>query len=243
MGPAHIGTSGWHYQHWRGPFYPEDMPASKFLQFYAQRFHSVEINNSFYRLPGETALRDWKSTAPRRFLFAVKASRFITHMKKLKEAGASFQKFFDRIVVLGEALGPVLFQLPPRWGPDPGRLDEFLTGLPRNLRYAFELRDPSWFNPEVNAVLKKHRAAFCIYEFDRLLSPKTITANFVYIRLHGPEGAYRGLYGKRRLEPWAREIQSWRKAGKTVYCYFDNDQAGFAARDALMLQDLVSQGE
>jgi len=239
MAAVHIGTSGWHYQHWRGPFYPEDMPTSRFLEFYAERFRSVEINNSFYRLPTEAALKDWKSAVPKGFIFAVKASRFITHMKKLKDAGDSFRKFFDRVIVLGEKLGPILFQLPPRWQSNPQRLDEFLSGLPKKLRCAFELRDPSWFSPEVDGVLKRHRAAFCIYEFDRLLSPKTITADFVYVRLHGPAGRYQGLYGKKGLEPWARDIRAWREAGRTVYCYFDNDQAGFAARDALALRELV----
>ncbi|MGE5648136.1 MAG: DUF72 domain-containing protein [Acidobacteriota bacterium] len=234
-----VGTSGWHYNHWRGPFYPEKLPAAKMLEFYARHFDTVEINNSFYRLPTEKALEEWKATVPAGFLFAMKASRYITHMKKLKDAGDSFRKFFDAAAVLGKKLGPILFQLPPHWGPDPSRLDEFLSGLPRRLRYAFELRDPSWFNPEIEAILRKHRAAFCVYDFDRRQSPATVTADFVYVRLHGPEGKYAGSYGTPALKEWARRIAAWSTGGKDVYCYFDNDQAGHAATDALRLRSLT----
>lgn len=234
-----IGTSGWHYGHWRGPFYPEKLPASRFLEFYVQHFDTVEINNSFYKLPTEAALEEWKRSVPAGFLFSVKGSRFITHMKKLKDPEAAFAKFFDRVILLGRKLGPVLFQLPPRWGSDPERLDAFLSGLPRRLRYAFELRDPTWFNPEVEAVLRKRRAAFCIYEINRFLSPKTVTADFVYVRLHGPEGPYQGTYSDSVLAGWVRDFRGWEKDGKDVYCYLDNDQAGYAAKDALRLKELV----
>ncbi len=234
-----IGTSGWHYNHWRGPFYPEKMPASQFLGFYLQRFDTVEINNSFYKLPTASALLLWKKSVPKNFLFAVKASRFITHMKKLKDPEASFQKFFDRVAVLGKALGPVLFQLPPRWHSDSERLDEFLAALPRRLQYAFELRDPTWFNPDVEAILRKRRAAFCIYDFDRRVSPETVTAGFVYVRLHGPEGKYAGTYTDCALDCWAERIREWHASGRDVYCYFDNDQAGYAVRDALRLKERV----
>jgi uncharacterized protein YecE (DUF72 family) len=234
-----IGTSGWHYNHWRGPFYPEGLPAAGMLEFYVERFNTVEINNSFYHLPTEPALEQWKKTAPKGFLFAVKASRFITHMKKLKDPEASFEKFFNRVVVLGRKLGPILFQLPPRWHSDPQRLDEFLGCLPERLRYAFELRDPTWFNDEIDAVLSKHRAAFCMYDFDRRQSPRTVTTDFVYIRLHGPEGKYAGSYSPHALAGWASAITAWDASGKDVYCYFDNDQAGYAAADALRLKELV----
>jgi uncharacterized protein YecE (DUF72 family) len=209
------------------------------LEFYAERFNSVEINNSFYRLPTESALEEWKKTVPKEFVFAAKASRFITHMKKLKDAEGSFGKFFERVVVLGRKLGPILFQLPPHWHSDPERLDEFLGGLPRRLRYAFELRDPTWINADIEAILRKHRAAFCMYDFDRRQSPRTITTDFVYIRLHGPEGPYAGSYSTRTLTQWAHEMTAWETAGKDVYCYFDNDQTGYAARNALQLWSLA----
>ncbi len=234
-----IGTSGWHYGHWRGPFYPPDVPPARMLDFYSHQFDTVELNNSFYKLPTPAAFEEWKRSTPKGFLFAVKASRYITHMKKLKEGEASFERFHERVVELGAKLGPILFQLPPRWGPDPERLDEFLGSLPRRRRYAFELRDPSWFNAETEAVLRRHRAGFCIYDFDRRQSPLTVTADFVYLRLHGPEGRYAGSYSERELERWHREIEGWCRAGLDVYCYFDNDQAGYAARDALRLRERV----
>jgi uncharacterized protein YecE (DUF72 family) len=234
-----IGTSGWHYRHWKGPFYPEKFPAAKMLQFYRDRFMTVEINNSFYRLPTEAAIEEWKQAVPDDFVFAVKASRYITHMKRLKEPETSTEKFFAQVAHLGRKLGPILFQLPPRWNADPERLDAFLAALPRRRRYAFEMRDPSWFDDRVNKVLEKHHAAFCIYDFDRRQSPRTVTAGFVYVRLHGPDGKYAGTYSDEALADWARAFAAWDRAGKDVYCYFDNDQAGYAAKDALRLKQLT----
>lgn len=237
---VHIGTSGWHYPHWRAVFYPPELPASEYLAYYAKYFLTVEINNSFYQLPSEAALKQWSATVPAGFVFAVKASSYITHRKKLRDPAVTTARFFERIRLLREKLGPILFQLPPRWKADPGRLEAFLAALPGGLRYAFELRDPSWFDLRVEAVLREYRAAFCIYEFDWRLSPIVVTADFVYIRLHGPEGAYRGRYGRRRLAAWARRIAGWRDDGLAVYCYFDNDEAGYAAQDALELAEMLA---
>lgn len=238
-GRMFVGTSGWHYAHWRGPFYPPDLPPAKFLEFYRRHLASVEINNSFYKLPEKTALAQWRRSVPEGFVFAVKASRFITHMKKLKDPETAFEKFFERIKVLEDKLGPVLLQLPPRWSPHPERLDAFLSSLPRGLRCAFEFRDPSWFIPEVDEVLRRRRAAFCIYEFERRTSPLTITADFVYVRLHGPDGRYQGLYGESGLRPWAERCREWARSELDVYCYFDNDQAGYAVRDAILLDGML----
>ncbi len=234
-----IGTSGWHYPHWRGPFYPSDLPSSEMLGFYTERFDSVEINNSFYKLPAVETFEGWKKATPQGFLFAVKGSRFITHMKKLSDPGPSSQKFFDRVTALGRKLGPILWQLPPHWHSNPERLDEFLAVLPRRMRYAFELRDPTWFNDEINAVLRRHKAAFCMYDLDYRQSPRTITADWVYVRLHGPDGSYAGSYSEEALAEWARQFRAWQREGKDVYCYFDNDQAGYAAQNALRLNQLV----
>lgn len=231
-----IGTSGWHYNHWRGPFYPDGLPASRMLDYYLQRFDTVEINNSFYQLPTLETFLAWKRATPRNFLFAVKGSRFITHMKKLSDPGPSSEKFFDRVTALGRKLGPILWQFPPRWQSNPERLDAFLDAVPKRRRHAFELRDPSWFNDEVNAVLRRHKAAFCIYDFDRRQSPRTATANWVYVRLHGPDGKYTGSYSDAALDEWAAWFQTQEAERKDVYCYFDNDQAGYAARDALRLK-------
>lgn len=235
-----IGTSGWHYPHWRGVFYPATISPSEYLRYYSRYFDSVEINNSFYRLPAPSTLMLWKETVPRDFLFAVKAGRYITHRKKLKDPAQTTARFLRTIRALGETLGPVLFQLPPRWRADPERLDAFLAALPKDLRYAFELRDPSWFVPEVEEVLRRHGAAFCIYEFDWRLSPLTVAADFVYVRLHGPGGAYRGRYGRRGLRPWAERIRRWRAEGLAVYIYFDNDQAGYAVQDAQTLREMIA---
>ncbi|MBW1992375.1 MAG: DUF72 domain-containing protein [Deltaproteobacteria bacterium] len=238
----HIGTSGWHYGHWKGPFYPKNLDSGEFLPFYCRRFHTVEINNSFYQLPQAETLKVWRDTVPPQFIFAVKGSRFITHMKKLKDPEQSLAIFLERIVLLGEKLGPILFQLPPRWAYNPGRLKAFLLALPPRFRYALEFRDPSWINDEACQILADHGAAFCIYQIAGFLSPREVTADFVYIRLHGPGAAYQGCYDARTLAGWAAAISDWAAQGKEVFCYFDNDEAGFAARNAEELQELLRQG-
>jgi len=237
--PVHIGTSGWHYLHWRGPFYPDKLPTSEFLSFYARRFHTVEINNSFYRLPLEKTFRQWHDTAPPDFVFAVKASRFITHMKKLTDPHRTLPPFLDRVAVLGEKLGPLLFQLPPHWSFHPERLQAFLAALPPSHKYALEFRDPSWLNDQAYDLLSQAGAALCIYDFAGRLSPRQVTAPFVYIRLHGPGGPYQGCYDLPTLRDWAQAISAWAHQGKEVFCYFDNDEAGFAVLNALTLQDLL----
>src|SRR5579872_5068794 len=158
LGTVYIGTSGWHYQHWRGPFYPEKLPASKMLEFYTQHFDTVELNNTFYRLPPEKGLAQWRETTPAHFRFAAKGSRYLTHMKKLKDPEKGVGNFFSRVDQLGAKLGPIVFQLPPHWGADPGRLDEFLQSLPPRRRYAFELRDPSWHAEDVYRILRRRHA-------------------------------------------------------------------------------------
>ena len=235
----HIGTSGWHYGHWQGPFYPETLGSGDFLKFYSQKFHTVEINNSFYKLPEAATLKAWKDTVPANFIFAAKGSRFITHMKKLKDPEQSLSIFMERITHLGEKLGPILFQLPPRWFFNPERLRLFLAALPENFRYALEFRDPSWINDQTYQALADRGAAFCIYELAGYLSPKQVTADLVYIRLHGPGDAYQGSYDNRTLAGWAGAISTWAAQGKEVFCYFDNDEAGYAAQNALELQDML----
>jgi uncharacterized protein YecE (DUF72 family) len=234
-----IGTSGWHYPHWRGPFYPEKLPASKMLEFYDGRVDTVEVNSSFYRLPPETGLAAWRDTTPEGFCFAVKGSRYLTHMKKLKDPEPGVAKFFDRVDLLGAKLGPVVFQLPPFWEADAGRLEAFLTALPPAGRYAFELRNPTWHNPEIYAILRRHNAAFCIFEIAGVDSGVVLTADFTYVRLHGPGGAYEGSYPPETLERWAHHIAGWKRKLAAVHLYFDNDQAGYAAENALALKRLA----
>jgi uncharacterized protein YecE (DUF72 family) len=234
-----IGTSGWSYDHWVGPFYPEGLPAERRLNHYVSRFDTVEINNSFYHLPSERALRTWREAVPAGFCFAAKGSRYITHMKKLKDPEQGLGRFLERMSLLGDRLGPILFQLPPRWRFNAERLERFLAALGGDFRYAFELRDESWVTARTSELLRRYRAAFCIYELDGFLSPKEITTDFVYVRLHGPDGPYKGNYDPQTLAGWARAFSAWRGQGLEVYCYFDNDEAGHAVRNALALRDMV----
>lgn len=235
----HIGTSGWHYGHWVGPFYPPGTSPRDFLSYYTGYFHTVEINSSFYRLPQKSTFEQWRSSVPSGFIFAVKASRFITHMKKLKDPETALTAFMERTSGLQDKLGPILFQLPPNWQRNLERLRLFLSALPGGYRYAFEFRDPSWFHPEVYQTLAEHGAAFCIYELAGLSSPRELTADFVYLRLHGPGDAYSGCYPSETLDRWADLFLGWREADKETYCYFDNDELGYAAANAAELQELV----
>lgn len=235
----HIGTSGWHYEAWKGPFYPEEMTAEDFLGYYVDHFQTVEINNTFYQLPEEETFAEWRTTAPDGFIFSVKASQYITHMKKLKDPEGPVSNFLGTIEALGDKLGPVLFQLPPHWNFDKQRLKSFLAVLPGDLRCAFEFRDESWFNEEAYSLLEKHDAAFCIYHLAGRLSPKRITSDLVYIRLHGPEGAYQGQYGDDALSQWSSDLRRWAEDGREVFCYFDNDEAGYAAQDAQRLEEMI----
>ena len=236
----HIGTSGWQYDHWRGSFYPEDLPQDEFLAYYSERFQTVEINSSFYRVPEKKILSRWRKTVPEGFIFGFKASRYITHMKKLKDPETSLSRMLEVVPALDGKLGPILFQLPPRWGFNPKRLYAFLDALPAKYRYALELRDPSWLNPGVYEALIETGVAFCIYELGGRRSPREITADFVYIRLHGPaEEPYKGRYSTQTLAGWAGAISAWLRQGREVFCYFDNDEAGHAAQDALRLQKML----
>lgn len=236
-----IGTSGWHYEHWKGAFYPPDYPGRRFLRYYAERFDTVEINSSFYRLPGKETLKKWYGETPADFIFCLKASRLITHMKKLKEPHRFLPSLLEVVQHLGEKLGPILFQLPPRWKPDLDRFGEFLDALPRRFRYAFEFRDRSWFDPAVLSALREDGSAFCIYDFDGRQSPEEVTADFVYVRLHGPKEAYRGRYGPDGLSWWAGALSMWVHRGLDVFCYFDNDEAGNAVYDALELKSMFGR--
>ncbi len=238
-GTIHIGTSGWAYAHWRGPFYPADLPDAKRLQYYCHHFRSVEINSSFYHLPGEHAVEQWRDSTPDDFLFAAKASRYITHMKKLKDPRQSVTAFFKRITLLDGKLGPILFQLPPRWRCNPERLESLLEILDPGRRYSFEFRDESWINDEILDLLKRYNAAFCIYELAGFRSPLHVTTDFVYIRLHGPGDAYQGSYDEQMLGEWSRQISDWSRQERDVYCYFDNDEKGYAVANAGTLQDRI----
>lgn len=235
----HIGTSGWSYAHWKGPFYPDDIKEKEMLGYYCRHFQSVEINNSFYNLPHQTTLENWRDTAPDGFVFAVKASRYITHMKKLKEPWQSLDTLLERISVLGDKLGPILFQLPPNWHYNHERLSRFLAGLSGEFRYVFEFRDHSWLNEQCYELLSRHAAALCLYDLDGFASPHVVTTDLAYVRLHGPGGPYQGSYDTQTLAGWAGAFSAWSAQGRSIYCYFDNDEAGYAALNAQALQEML----
>ncbi|HZT71316.1 MAG TPA: DUF72 domain-containing protein [Terriglobia bacterium] len=239
----HIGTSGWHYAHWRGPFYPADIRDEEMLAFYARHFRTVEINNSFYHLPSRQTFEHWREQSPPGFIFAVKASRYITHMKKLRDPQAATSKFFSHVEALKEKTGPILFQLPPHWHCDAARLKDFLETLPEGYRYAFEFRDATWFNAEVTALLQRHNAAFCVYDLAGEQSPRELTARFGYLRLHGPAGEkYSGRYTRPQMRDWLNLCAEWIHNGaRHVYIYFDNDQAGYAALNAMEIQEMAGK--
>lgn len=231
-----IGTSGWIYPHWVGDFYPRTVRAKDRFAHYAATFDTVEINGSFYRLPSEKAVAAWAAQAPPGFLYAWKASRYITHNKKLKDCADSVELVFGRMDPLGEAFGPVLFQLPPQLRLDPPRLADFLALLPKGRRCTFEFRHPSWYVDAVFALLAEHDAALCVSDHHDAPSPWEATASFVYVRGHGPGGRYFGRYSRRDLDRWAARIADWRSEGRDGFVYFDNDIGGAAPRDAKALQ-------
>jgi len=209
------------------------------LSWYTKHFDTVEINSSFYRLPTSEALRTWCKQTTVNFCFAMKASRYITHSRKLKDPKETVKKFLAQANLLKSQLGPILFQLPPSWKVNVERLEEFVRVLSRRHRYVFEFRNPTWNMPPVFEILRKHNAAYCIYELAGFQSPIEITADFTYVRLHGPGNAYQGNYSGKQLRAWEKRIEAWRKQLTHTFIYFDNDQAAFAPKNALELRRMV----
>jgi uncharacterized protein YecE (DUF72 family) len=236
----HIGTSGWSYKHWLGTFYPEGVKAVGQFPYYLQHFNTVELNSPFYRLPDKETFIKWKTNSPETFLYSVKASRFITHMKKLKDPAESLVRFMENVSGLEEKLGPILFQLPPHWQLNLERLKEFLEKLPATFRYVFEFRNSTWYDAEVYRLLREKNCAFCLYELDGHLTPFEITADFVYVRLHGPGGKYQGNYSEESLQGWGAKCIEWAKS-LDVFVYFDNDIGSYAPFNAKRLIEITSQ--
>ncbi len=227
-----IGASGYQYDHWRGVFYPADLPKSRWFEYYAGHFDTVEINNTFYGLPQPLAFDRWRAQAPPGFLYVLKFSSYGSHRKKLLDPKRSIGLFLERAVRLGPFLGPILLQLPPRWKANPTRLDAFLSASPPEQRWAVEFRDQSWLCEPVYSVLRRHNAALCIHNLIEN-HPYVITANWVYLRYHGgpDDGNYRPQY----LAAQARRIRDHLRAGLDVFAYFNNDIHGYAIANA---QDL-----
>lgn len=243
-GAVRIGTSGWCYREWRGGFYPAGLRSADYLKHYAGRFDTVEIDATFYRQPKPATVDAWRDGAPPGFVFACKAHRFITHMKKLKDPAEGLANQLPLLERLGDRLGPILFQLPPRWQRNDDRLQGLLEALPKGRhRYVVEFRDESWNDRAVYALLERHGVAYC--QSDIAGRPlEVLTARFTYLRLHGPdpEKPYFGRYDGRRLAGWAARIARWRDAGTEVFCYFDNTAGGDAPGDALRLLGMLRRG-
>ncbi len=233
-----VGTSGWVYEHWRGVFYPEGLPHQGWLPFYMEHFDTVEINNTFYQLPSVETFKGWHRAAKKGFVYSVKASRYITHMKKLSKPERPLSLFMERALLLEENLGPILFQLPPRWHANTARLEEFTERLPSGQRFVFEFRDKSWFSREVYQVLEKRGMGLCLYHMPGFTTPLVVTAGFVYIRFHGSGTLYGGRYERGFLKGWATTIQGFLKEGLDVYVYFNNDALGNAVVNAMELKEL-----
>lgn len=235
-----IGTSGWHYDSWRGPFYPKGATLKGLLRYYASQFQTTELNGVFYRTPTSQAVATWRADTGKDFVFAWKASKFITHWKRLSPNCAnSIELLEDRLSLLGEKAGPVLFQLPANFAVDRDRLASFFKLLSKKRRYSFEFRNRSWYEPAVLRCLADHNIALCLSDHHDAPAPWKRTADFVYIRCHGPGGRYKGHYDITTLRAWTKRIKAWKRQGCDVYVYFDNDQKSAAPADALELRRLV----
>ncbi len=227
-----VGTSGWVYRHWNGLFYPQGLPGNQQLAYYSERFQTVEINYSFYHLPERSVFEAWRAGSPPDFLFAVKASRYLTHMKKLKEPEEPLQRLLERATGLGSKLGPILFQFPHQWRVNLDRLSAFLAALQAfpGHRYAFEFRHTSWLVEDVYALLNDAGAALCLPVHPEVPLDVRLTAPWTYIRFHG--GRYGVGYSDEELDEWAAHIRGFRGSGADVYAYFNNDWGGHAIWDA-----------
>ncbi len=238
-GKCFIGTSGWFYGHWYGNFYPEKLPKDRLLQYYARFFDTVEMNNTFYHLPKENTVKLWKDKVKKEFLFSVKASRFITHIKKLKNIREPLRLFLDRADLLKRKLGPILFQLPPSFKRDDKVLDGFFKKLPKGYDYVMEFRNESWFKKDVYEIMRKYKVAFCIASMPKLPVVSEITAPFSYIRMHGGTELYGSNYSRDELRKWASKVKRFLREGLNVYVYFNNDAHGYAVKNALELKKII----
>lgn len=235
----YVGTSGYQYAHWKGAFYPEDIPKSRWFEHYCRHFSIVEINNTFYHLPESATFDDWRKQAPGEFRYALKFSRYGSHLKCLKDPESTIGAFMGNAEHLGQKLGPILVQLKPNWKKNVKRLQAFLAATPRHCRWAVEFRDPSWLCTEIYDLLRTHNAALCIHDMIED-HPREITADWMYFRMHGNH--YRGSYSKQVLSGLARRISKHLDAGRDVYAFFNNDEQGYATQNAMDLKRYLQPG-
>ena len=242
-GRARVGCSGWSYRDWIGPVYPTGLTPKRWFGHYSSLFDTVELNSTFYRLPTLQAVDGWAAAAPTGFVFAMKLGQFGSHRMKLSDAQSWLPHHVERAQRLGASCGPTVVQLPPNWRRNTERLDEFLTVAPRSIRWAVEVRHPSWLYDDVYDVLKRHGAALCIHDLIQD-HPFLMTTDWTYVRLHGPDALrnpYRGAYGPGRLTPWAVQLCVELERGNDVYCYFNNDYDGLAVADAQWLRHVIEE--
>jgi len=244
MPGIYIGTSGYNYPHWRGCFYPAGLSSRRWLAHYAARFNTVELNVTFYRLPEAKNFAAWYARTPAGFVFALKGSRLVTHLKRLENVDEAVTDFFAAAGELKEKFGVVLWQLPPGLRADALRLKAFCkllgtNAVARHARHAFEFRHASWFVPEVYAILRAHNFALCIADAPRWPSAEEVTADFVYLRFHGGRKLYASRYTPEELASWAHKIAAWLREGRDIYAYFNNDAEGHAVANAEELRALV----
>ncbi|MHB9036272.1 MAG: DUF72 domain-containing protein [Armatimonadota bacterium] len=238
MSKLYCGTSGWNYNHWRGRFYPENQPQSKWLEYYSRFFDTVEINNSFYRLPETSTFEKWRSQTPEEFVFAVKASRYLTHIKRLKEPEEPLERLLSHSSGLGPKHGPILYQFPPNWNMNLERLEAFLRILPRDVRHTFEFRDESWHNDQVWSMLSDYSVAYCIMDGPGFPQHMKTTTDFSYIRMHSGGEATNGNYTPGHLASCTRYLENFLSRGD-VYIYFNNDYNAYAIENALCIKKLL----
>jgi uncharacterized protein YecE (DUF72 family) len=244
-GSVYIGTSGWNYKHWaNGIFYPPGLNQKEWLNYFYKFFNTVEINYTFYRLPSKQVFKKWQDSVPEGFRFIIKANRFITHVKRLKDPESSVRNFLENTSGLGKKLGPILFQLPPSWNVNLERLDNFLRYLTSQkiipeLKAALELRNASWAVEETYNLLKTYNIALCFADWPDLIIEQPVTADFVYIRRHGPGDLYSSCYSEKDLDKNKEQIKDWLKQVKEVYVYFNNDWQGYAVKNALTLLEMM----
>jgi uncharacterized protein YecE (DUF72 family) len=235
----HVGTSGWQYRDWRGTFYPRGVAQRDWLRHYSERFATVELNNSFYRLPERASFERWRDETPDDFVVAVKMSRFLTHLKRLRDPGQPVELFLEHARGLGPKLGPVLLQLPPQLRAEPERLAETLDRFPGAVRVAVEPRHDSWFDDRLRAVLEAHGAALCLADSPHRRMPVWRTADWGFVRFHEGRASPHPCYGERALATWAERIASLWPAAADVFCYFNNDARACAVRDAIAFARLA----
>jgi uncharacterized protein YecE (DUF72 family) len=237
----HVGCSGWVYKHWRGIFYPEGLPQKRWFERYAEEFDTVEINNSFYRLPPPKTFEAWRKQAPAGFCYAVKANRFLTQAKKLKDCAEPLARQMASFEELKPTLGPILYQLPPRFKLNVERLESFLQLVPKDVMNVFEFREPSWYTDAVFELLELHGASFCAHDMPGSQSPRVAVGPVAYLRFHGGISKYYGRYSDAALLEWTDWIMDQRRAGRAVWAYFNNDPEAHAIHDAQTLRAMVRQ--